>query len=235
MNEAAKQHLERAQEFLAIAGAVDPKRDAYIKAATELALFRDTSPKQWRQAAASYCNTSTATVDKLVKWHDAGFTGKSPFLMDGEATKRAARSHAKKVLADPEERAKVLSQMTEQEVSAVEADALHERVERKLAPARKAKAEHQAVRAEHHPEPDAIISHHVMHRIRQADEALRDAIQQAETVKWSDKRSDWLLKRIRITAELLDLLRMAVTNTGNVDWDAELARLTAEAETAGKE
>jgi len=57
------QHLDRAKEFLAIAGAVDPKRDAYIKAATELALFRDTSPKQWRQAAASYCNTSASQCE----------------------------------------------------------------------------------------------------------------------------------------------------------------------------
>jgi hypothetical protein len=44
------------------------------------------------------------TIKKLAQWKRTGFKAETPFLMDPKATTRAAKSHAKTVLKDPEQR-----------------------------------------------------------------------------------------------------------------------------------
>lgn len=97
---ASTDRLARAKEYLAIAEAGDSKREAYRAAAAELAAYRDESPRKWKAAAASYCNRSTKTMEKLVQWHDTGYEAATPFLMDEKATDRAAVSHGRKVLRE---------------------------------------------------------------------------------------------------------------------------------------
>jgi len=115
--------LERAKEYLAIAESPDSRREAYMKAAEEIASYKaetgasgvaiaiaigrvkNTEDKKQRQAGGTYINL-------LLKWRQEGYQGDSPFLADGEATTRAARSHAKKLLADPTEAVKLVPEIT---------------------------------------------------------------------------------------------------------------------------
>lgn len=128
--------LERAKEYLAIAESDDSKREAYIRAAEEVAAYKETTRKSNRDIAISLWprqkkrtgeHPKEQTVQKLLQWRKTGYEAATPFLADGEATTRAARSHAKKLLSDPAEAAKLAPQIlaaldTPEVMEAVEAD-----------------------------------------------------------------------------------------------------------------
>ena len=102
--------LARAKAYLAIAESKDAKREAYKRAANEIAAFKDATRATYSDIAISL-GKSEVTVRKLVTWRRDGFKADTPFLMDAEATKRAARSHTKAVLSDPSEAAKVVADL----------------------------------------------------------------------------------------------------------------------------
>jgi hypothetical protein len=122
--------LARAKVYLAIAESKDSKREAYKKAANEVVAYKKEYPKAtWREIAISLGRTGQY-VGQLAKWHGTGFKAETPFLMDGQATQRAARSHTKSVLTDPDETQKVLSDLSDEQVEQVVDAATEEQVKR---------------------------------------------------------------------------------------------------------
>src|SRR5215813_6979517 len=114
--------LAEAMTYLAIAESKDSKREAYRRAAKLIAAYkRDTnasfvaiaeaigridvhSDSLARRAASAY-------ISALVKWAESGFKTETPWA-DQEETKRTKRAHARTVLADPNEAAKVIADMS---------------------------------------------------------------------------------------------------------------------------
>jgi hypothetical protein len=104
------ERLERAKRFLAIAEAGDAKREAYKAAAVEIAAYKEESGETWKGIAIPLHKTERY-LKLLDQWRKSGYEAATPFLMDKQATKRAARSHAKQVLRDePEQAAKLVSE-----------------------------------------------------------------------------------------------------------------------------
>jgi Family of unknown function (DUF6192) len=93
------ERLVRAKAYLAIAESKDSKREAYKRAAKEIVAYKQESRETW-DSIAMELGCSVQLLYKLRKWHEVGFKGETPFLMDGEATTRAAISHTKAVLRD---------------------------------------------------------------------------------------------------------------------------------------
>jgi hypothetical protein len=103
-------HLERAREFLAIAESGDAKREAYMRAAEEIAAHR-ADTKESMSSIAILLGCSAEKVRKLMQWRDTQYKAATPFLMDTQATARAAHSHAKRVLSDPATRQALLNDL----------------------------------------------------------------------------------------------------------------------------
>jgi len=91
--------LERARNYLAIAESGDAKREAYRMAAEELAAEREETGATL-DFLASKVGTSTPTVSKLLAWRSSGYAAATPFLMDPEATTRAADSHTRRAVRE---------------------------------------------------------------------------------------------------------------------------------------
>ena len=109
MNRGSKR-LDRAREFLAIAESGDAKREAYKRAAEEIAAHKaETGDSD--ASLARMIGRKQPFVSKLLKWRDTGFAAATPFLMDPQATQRAAQSHAKRVLSDPTSRKELLDSL----------------------------------------------------------------------------------------------------------------------------
>jgi hypothetical protein len=100
--------LARAKSFLAIAESGNSKREAYINASRELAAYRE-EEKCTFEALGALVDRKGNYVRTLVRWHYAGYPEDTPFLADTGATRRAERSHARKMLSDPEEALRLLS------------------------------------------------------------------------------------------------------------------------------
>lgn len=92
----AVDHLARAREFLAIAESENAKREAYRMAAIEVVAAIAEGATQVLVATST--GKSQQYISKLIQWHDAGFETETPWLMDKQATSRAALSHTKKTL-----------------------------------------------------------------------------------------------------------------------------------------
>ena len=129
-------HLAMVRECLAIAESGDAKREAYKKAAEHIAAYKEATGATNRAIAAElqFRSKSEQSAERIVgyllKWRESGFKAATPFLMDENATGRAARSHAKAVLRNPVEAAKVFSELSDDEIKGVDDVVTEERVER---------------------------------------------------------------------------------------------------------
>jgi hypothetical protein len=83
----------------------------------------------------------------------------------------------------------------------------------------------RAVREEHSEDPSATHKRIVKLDLARADDAISKAILTAGEAGWPEDDTQDLVRRIEITEKLLGVLRLAVSNEQNVDWDAELERL----------
>jgi hypothetical protein len=110
-------HLEKAKAFLKIAESGDSKKAAYMAAAEEIAAHMDETGDNLTVSCKKLGRTKS-TVSKLLSWRQSGYEAETPFLMDGNATKRAALSHTKAVLrdADPTEIAGLIPEEKRQAV-----------------------------------------------------------------------------------------------------------------------
>jgi hypothetical protein len=93
------EHLARARQFLAIAEAENSKREAYKMAADEIAAEKQETGET-NENLARFLGRKKDYVTKLLAWRKSGFEAETPFLMDKQATNRAAISHTKKVLRE---------------------------------------------------------------------------------------------------------------------------------------
>ena len=95
-------HLALAKEDLAIAESGDAKREAYKRAAAHVVAHKkETGDGDVTVATVMGCKREK--VRMLVKWAATDFAADTPWLADTEATNRAARSHANKVLREEPE------------------------------------------------------------------------------------------------------------------------------------
>lgn len=101
--------LERAKEYLAIAESEDSKRAAYIKAAEEIAAA--VADGMTQVTVATVLGKKRFFVQQLLAWRKSGYEADTPWLHDKDATTRAARSHARALLADPAEVMKLVPQI----------------------------------------------------------------------------------------------------------------------------
>jgi len=227
----ASEHLARAKEYLAIAESRDSKREAYIKAADEIAAHKDEKPKETNENLARFLGVTKDRVSKLLRWRESGFKAETPYLMDDQATTRAARSHTKKVLADADERRKVLAKMPDKDKLAVANDALTELDRSEKASGRRStRSERRANRAKAKGSPNEGLDTLVRLRLAKANRAIEDATRSAIEGEWTDEEAERLLERVARTEGLIDVLKMALHNTDDIDWDAELAGLVGEGE-----
>jgi hypothetical protein len=107
------QHLEKAKEYLAIAESGDSKREAYRRAAGEIAAAIGEGAS--KSAVATANGKSRGFVRALVDWHESGYKAETPWLADDQATTRAARSHARSVIRDPEQRRELVEALEDEE------------------------------------------------------------------------------------------------------------------------
>lgn len=95
----SKNHLAEARHYLTIGESKDSKREAFKMAAKEIAAHRDetadTIPK-----IASELGREASFIRMLLKWRESGHKADTPWLMDTNATNRAERSHARKILRE---------------------------------------------------------------------------------------------------------------------------------------
>lgn len=215
--------LARAKAYIAIAESKDAKREAYKRAAKELVAYRDESPRQWRSQAASYCNTSTATIDKLVQWYDSGLKAETPFLMDKKATQRAAISHARKVLRES----------SAKELEDVVAD-LPRAAKNKIV---------EAMTSDYQKRVEPTRAKNRSDRNKRVDvrwveaEGLFDSLfnkgrtllRLAQSVEWDDESRDMLVENGDRLRALVELIVLAFDGDADVDWDGELAKITEQA------
>lgn len=127
----ADEHLELAREDLAIAESGDSKREAYKRAAEHVAAYIEATGESNRKVCIAI-QTSESKFYKLMAWREAGYPkGTTPFTMadpDGsKPTDRAAKSHARKVLKDSEQREEVIDALDDEALSEV-ANAATERL-----------------------------------------------------------------------------------------------------------
>ena len=92
-------HLDAARECIAIAESGDAKHAAYKAAAEHVAAELQLRTISNRQIAKEI-GKSEGFVRALRNWRDSGYEAATPWLSDGEATTRAAKSHTKKFLRE---------------------------------------------------------------------------------------------------------------------------------------
>jgi len=114
------ERLKRAKAFLAIAESKDSKREAYKMAAAEIAAYKQESGCT-QEFLARNLKTTKSTISKLLTWYESGFQAETPFLMDGDATRRAAVSHTKRTLreASPKQMQEILADLPDDAVEEV--------------------------------------------------------------------------------------------------------------------
>jgi hypothetical protein len=130
MPRTADAHLARAREYLAIAESDDSKRQAYIKAAEEIAAAKESDQKLTNVEVATSIGKSDKYVHALLKWRETSYEADTPFLMDTGATGRAAISHTRATLRDPEATTKALEGLTDEQVDEVSSRLFNERMKR---------------------------------------------------------------------------------------------------------
>lgn len=225
-------HLAMAKEDLAIAESTDAKREAYKRAAEHIAAHKQATG-DGDTTVATVIGCKREKVRMLSKWREAGFPTDTPWLMDRQATTRAAISHAKKVVAEqpkkvaemiagasPEVRGTIIAglardERTADEMTIASVRATDERTEqRKKGPraVRKAKGDRT------HLDYLAVVFNAI--RIEQ----LR-AVQMARDVDWGEEDAAVVEGMIETAIGGFDTLRLAISPTSDIDWDAALAEL----------
>ncbi len=216
------EHLERAREYLAIAESGDAKREAYKAAAEEIAAHKEETGEA-NTRIATRISKDEGFVRRLLRWRDAGCPeGTTPFTMADPSgslpTDRASVSHTRRVLreADAEEVERIV-------------ESLPPAARRRLAAA----TDRVEDRTRRLPRPDAMDAPERSHayvgidgRLATATNELRRAIDAARQHEWSGEERELLEERVAELRQLLTLIELAVTDTADVDWDAELANLT---------
>jgi hypothetical protein len=127
-------HLERAKEYLAIAESSDSKKEAYRAAAEEIAAAVAEGESQ--RTVATVLRKSQAFVLALLNWRKSGYKADTPWLADEKATTRAAKSHTRRVLSDPELAHEIISNLDDETLKQVTREAKDETVARTLYPDR---------------------------------------------------------------------------------------------------
>lgn len=219
--------LDRAKQFLAIAESGDAKREAY-KAATEEIAAHVAETGDTYECVATHLDMPHDTLKKYMAWRRSGYKAATPWLADERATDRAAVSHGRKVLREqPETLAPEIAEamenpaVREQVYSHMDDKAEQEREERR--------EQRRAVREEQHEDPNAALVRLIAADLHRADLTLRRAVDTArEASPWSDKDRQWLEAHVNRTAGWLDMLRLAIEQASDIDWDAALAELTVE-------
>ena len=218
MNEQAERHLAQAK------GYIDQGDQFYRRAKAEIQAAVEAGATQ--REVARFLAKSHSWVQDVLRWDGEG-------TLYGRDTERRQLDMAKQVLreAPAEQVAKIVEALpAERRIEVAEAALKPEKRERE-----RDYVDRRAVRQEQHEDPERVAAQLIKLYLANAEGALRDAITTAQGESWSPASSDWALARIAVTAELLDVLRMAVTNTDGVDWDRELSRLTDAADAAGME
>lgn len=118
-------HLELAKQALHIAESADAKYEAYRQAAEHIAAHMEETGETGSCIAMQLGwkldkQGRPRQLDKLLRWRKAGYPeGTTPNTMPdpggSKPTDRAAMSHARQVLRDPEQRAQVLAALDEEE------------------------------------------------------------------------------------------------------------------------
>lgn len=250
-------HLALAREDLAIAESGNAKREAYKRAADHIADYQaeacacpDTTTRGGARrlhapkCAASYRAIAAELqlsdskyggekyVADLLKWRGTGFKAETPFVMDEQATTRAAKSHAKAVLRDATQRGNVLDALDEEDLLDVATDAAQKVSEKVWAEGRERKRDARANREERSTDPSGTHLKLIRLDLAKADDAIARAINTARDAGWSEKQTEQLLARIAKTEGLIAVLKLAVTNETDIDWDAALAKLVEEEQAA---
>jgi len=140
----SSRRLERAKDYIAIAESADSKREAYIKAAEEIAAARAEGVSA--SAVATAIGKSEIEVRRFTDWHKSGYKAATPWLADEKATDRAAMSHTKATLrkADQDQIKRIMVELPDEQLSNIASEAGSTLVSRS-----------RAKRAEHHAEPTA--------------------------------------------------------------------------------
>lgn len=132
------ERLARAKAYLAIAESKDSKREAYKKAAEEIAAYKEATRATNAVIASELQLRRTQMggekyVSDLLKWRRTGYKAETPWLMDTEATTRAAASHAKKLLGDKGQAKrveKILAELPDEAIERIEEAVSEEAVKR---------------------------------------------------------------------------------------------------------
>ena len=93
------ERLDRARQYLAIAESGDAKREAYKAAAEEIAAYMEETGVG-STGVATPVGKPEREIRRLMEWRRSGYKAQTPFLMDEQATGRAAVSHTRKVLRE---------------------------------------------------------------------------------------------------------------------------------------
>lgn len=219
MNKQAEQYCAKAKDYLAKGDQFYRKAKPEIQAAYQV-------PGTRQEDIAKYLGRSVTWVQDVIAWNGEG----TLYGKDTEARQRRQTSQTLRE-ASVEQVEQIIDQLpAERRVEIAEAALKPEKNERQ-----RDRKTRQANREEQHEDPARYAAQVVSLDLRKANVALMAAVGDAQDTNWPQEWSDRLLARVAVTAELLDMLRMTLTNSDVVDWDRELARLTEAADAAGKE
>jgi hypothetical protein len=161
-------------------------------------------------------------VKDVLRWDPARHSGaSSPFARDASSNRRDSveQAEAKKVLRDPEKRAKVIESLTEMERIEIAGAAM----EPSMREAQRTKKEMQAVR-DARPARERGVIELISSLLNSADLNIQRAAQVASETTWDDPEVNAMAEgRVDRTAMRLDLLRSAIRSEGDIA--AELAKI----------
>ncbi len=232
MNTQATKHLSQAASFVA------KGTEFYRKAAEEIVAAQKADSTLSNRQAGEYIGEiargesySENWVRGIVRWRTSSQEpADTPWAFD---TPRRQADMTKQILREAplEQIEQIIDQLpADRRVEIAEAALKPEKNERQ-----RGRKTRQANREERHEDPARYAAQVVSLDLRKANDALLAAVSDAQDTNWPQEWSDRLLAKVAVTAELLDMLRMTLTNSDAVDWDRELARLTEAADAAGKE
>ena len=216
---AENRHVVRAKEFLAVAESRDSKREAYKRAAHEVAAAIADGMNQ--SSVATAVGRSKSFIEKLLTWRRSGFKADTPWLHDGGATDRAARSHTRRVLSEPDSARRVIKDLPDAALEQVSDAALDERLDRRRKTPRQVRP--APVRRGAFA-PWMEVSGDLVEACR----LLRRATDQTIEADFDSEQQRLLQERAQRVRELLALFEAALEGQTDVDWDAEFRKLEVE-------
>jgi|SRR4051812_13110910 hypothetical protein len=216
----AHAHLERAREYLAIAESDNPKREAYVKAADAIAAHK-VETNDSNKNVATFLGISVDRVQKLLQWRKSGYKADTPYLMDDQATTRAAISHAKRVLREhPEEIAREIAQavVTNDEVGLQVRYAEVQRAENNESARRQRELELKPGAPADEMERRSFSDY-----VQQTSYSLARAVKLADVIVFDDAHIEGVERYINDWLQSIDRLRMAMSARHLTDEDIHKA------------